>query len=166
VAVALGGQADSAIARARDAVARDPEVVATRVLLGTIYVYSGRPRDAVRELEAARSAAPGVPLVLGALGHAYAVAGDRNRATSIADTLRTMAARTGAASALAKVQLGLGDTSGALGSLERALAARDPFFSAEPLASPIFAAIRTDPRFARIIAAAGLDVARLTRPPR
>ena len=162
LAMALNGNRDSAIAKGRDAVARDPELVASRVMLGSVYLYSGRPRDAVLELEAARAAAPGVPLVLGALGYAYASSGDRQRATALADSLRAMATRTGAASALAKVQLGLGDTQGALGSLERALAARDPFFSAEPLVSPIFTPIRTDPRFARVVAAAGLDVSRLT----
>jgi eukaryotic-like serine/threonine-protein kinase len=168
LALTLGvsGNRDSAVAIARDAVTRDPSVLATRVMLGSVYLYAQRPREAVRELEVAKAEAPSLPLVLGSLGYAYAVAGDKSRASAIADTLQRMAARAGAASALAKVQLGLGDRGAALNSLERAIAARDPFFSSEPLSSPLFDSIRGDPRFARIVGAAGLDLERLTKPAR
>jgi serine/threonine-protein kinase len=168
LALSLGitGNKDSAVAIARDAVSRDPAVLATRVMLGSVYLYAQRPRDAVRELEAARSAAPALPLVLGALGYAYAAVGDTARASAIADTLQRMVPRAGAVSALAKVQLGLGDTGAALTSLERAIAARDPFFGSEPLSSPLFNSIRGNPRFARIVGAAGLNLGRLTKPAR
>jgi tetratricopeptide (TPR) repeat protein len=163
VALGLTGATDSAISKARGAVQRDPSLVAARVMLGTVYLYAGQASDAVRELEAARSSAPGLPLVLGSLGYAYAVSGNRERAASLADTLQQGLGRPGVASALAKLRLGLGEHVAALGLLERALVERDPFLSAEPLSSPIFDPIRGDPRFARVIAAAGLDVASLTR---
>jgi serine/threonine-protein kinase len=160
------GQHDAAVAKGRDAVSRDPGLFASRLMLGTIYLYAARPRDALRELEAARAMVPNLPVVMGALGYAYAAAGDRQRAASIADTLQRTTSRPGGWSALGKVRLALGDTSAALAALERAVAAKDPFFGSEPLTGPLFDGIRSDPRFARIVAAAGLDASRLTRPPR
>jgi serine/threonine-protein kinase len=161
LALGLEGNADVAIAKARNAVGRDPAVVATRVMLASVYLYAQRPREALRELEVARASSPGLPLVLGTLGYAYAITGNRTLAMAVEDTLQRMASRPGAASALAKVQIGLRDIGGALTSLERAVAARDPFFSSEPMASPLFDPIRSSPRFGRVIAAAGLDGARL-----
>ncbi|HSA57316.1 MAG TPA: protein kinase, partial [Gemmatimonadaceae bacterium] len=133
-ALALGvrGEIDSAIAKGRAAVSRDPALMASRLMLGTIYLYAGRPEDAVRELEAARAAAPDAPIVMGTLGYAHARAGNRARALALADSLASdtsSGSRAGVWSALAKVRLGLGDTRGALDALERALAARDPFFA-------------------------------------
>jgi serine/threonine-protein kinase len=164
-ALAMGarGRTDSAIALARDAVSRDPALMASRLMLGTLYLYADRPSDAVRELETARAAASRAPIVLGALGYAWARAGNRAQALAIVDSLATAMDQPGAWSALAKVRLGLGDIPAALDALERALAVRDPFFASEPLAAPIFDPLRPEPRFARILAAAGLDPNRINR---
>jgi Flp pilus assembly protein TadD len=146
----------------KSAVEMDPSLVASRLMLGSSYLYLGKPKDAARELEAAGPLAPNAPLVLGALGVAYATSGNRAAATRIVGTLESQGAKPGAAGALAKVLIALGDTARGLSQLEVALRARDPIFSSEPFASPIFNSVRTSPRFAAVISAAGLDVGRLT----
>lgn len=52
-----------AIAVLRDHVAKHPESIATRVMLGRILLGTGKPREAIREFEAAVKVAPGVALI-------------------------------------------------------------------------------------------------------
>jgi len=85
-------------------------------------------------------------------------------ATQVERLLASGAARAGTYSAMAKVKLGLGDTTAALDLFERALRERDPFFASEPLRSPLYVPIHGSARFARIVQAAGLDSRRVTAP--
>jgi tetratricopeptide (TPR) repeat protein len=164
VAQGVARQFEPAVASARAAVAREPSLLAGRVMLGTVLLYAGRSVEALTELQVADSLAPGLPLVLGTLGFAEARAGHRDRATAILARLDAMSTRSGAYPAMAKVHLGLGEKDKAIDALTWAAASRDDFFASESMASPLFDAIRTDLRFARIVGVVGLDVAQVTRP--
>ena len=146
------------------AVASTPSVAALHVMRGTALLYADRVADAVAVLEVARVIEPGSPLVLGTLGYAYGRAGNRDMAMRIERQLAGRSSRAGAAGALGKIKLGLGDTAAALDLLERALRERDPFFASEPLRSPIYLPLHRSERFTRIVQAAGLDSRRVTAP--
>ena len=96
-------------------------------------------------------------MVKGMLGYAYAVTGERDKALALLGELERAGTGPNAASAIARIQLGLGDYPSALEWLERGAERHDSFFTSESLASPLFDPIRTDPRFAAIVASTGLD---------
>ena len=98
-------------------------------------------------------------MVVGMLGYAYAQAGDRVRATTILKELEQGAARGRSTVPVARVALGLGDTTKALDWLERALAQHDNSFGEEPLASSIYDPLRGTARFAAVIRQIGFDPA-------
>ena len=147
-ALALGaaGSADSSIATARQAVKLDPSLAATRLIQGAVLLYAGESMKSVGALEAALALEPDNEQALGLLGLAYAKLGDTSRARAIAVRLTTPPQKPNSYSALAKVELGLGEYANALAALERAAARHEPFFASEPLRSPIFAALERDPR--------------------
>jgi serine/threonine-protein kinase len=163
VALAVQGSLDEAVQTVQRAVEVDSSLVATRFMLGTVHLYAGREEDAVRELEAALEAGT-VPAVQGMLGYAYAVTGRTEEARTLLALLTAGPPGAGREAAVARIHLGLEDPSAALLWLDRAADVRDPFFSSEPIASPIFDALRNDPRFAEILRKVNLDVGRLTGP--
>jgi tetratricopeptide (TPR) repeat protein len=147
-----------------EAVARTPSVAAIHVIRATALLYGNRVQDAVSALEVAKVIDPSSPLVLGTLGYAYGRAGNREMALQLERQLASDSMRSGAAGALGKIRLGIGDTAATLNRFERALRERDMFISSEPLRSPIYAPLHRNERFARIVQAAGLDVRRVTAP--
>lgn len=163
VALGLAGSPDEAVQTLRRAVEADSSLAATRLMLGAVYLYGGRGVDAIRELEAARAMGD-APAVQGMLGYAYAVTGRTEEARTLLASLAAAGPGAGRAAAVARIHLGLGDRTAALTWLERAADLRDPFFSSEPIASPIFDSLRDDPRFAEILRKVNLDVGRLTNP--
>ncbi len=81
----LARQYDQAIQQSRSTIELDPNFVLTHLVLGQTYEQKGEFEMAIAELKKAASISPDSPLMLGALGHAYAVAGD---AADAANTLR------------------------------------------------------------------------------
>ena len=157
LSLAALGLADSSIAVARTAVRLGPSLAATRLIQGATLLYAGRSTQAVGSLEAALALEPDNEQALGLLGFALARLGDSVRARGIAAQLAAAPARPNSYSALAKVQLGLGQRDKALATLERAVAHHEPFFTSEPLSSPIFASLAGDPRLTAIRRRIGLD---------
>jgi tetratricopeptide (TPR) repeat protein len=131
-------------------------------MLGAVYLYTGRAREAIPELETARELAEGVATVHGLLGYAYAVSGQTSRAREVLQSIDSTDLATGNATAIARVYLGLEDYTAALLWLDRAADAHDPFLGSEPLASPIFDPVRNDPRFADVIRKVNLNEEALT----
>jgi serine/threonine-protein kinase len=150
------GRTDSALAVARRALERNPALFAPRLIYGTLLMDAGRHEEAVRELEKARSMQPDAPVTLGAVGAAYARAGDTIRAQTVLAELERNPTAPRAPSAIAKVRLALGDREGALVWLRRAAAARDPAFTSEPLTLRFWDPLRSDPRFAEVVRIVGL----------
>jgi serine/threonine-protein kinase len=159
------GTVDSALAIARRSVDFDPSLVGPRLIYGTLLLDDGRLREALKELEAARTLQPNVPITLGTLGAAYAKAGDRVQAEEIVARLESMAQSPRAPSSIAKIKLALGDNDGALTWLRRAADARDPAFTSEPLTLRMWDPVRADPRFAEIVRRVGLGQQVIVRPP-
>jgi serine/threonine-protein kinase len=164
-ALGIAGRADEAMARGRTAVSLDSSFYLPHLMLGAAYLYTGRPKDAVTVLEIARRLEGGTgSLIRGLLGHGYARIGGEDRARQIAAELARSDDLRRQGSALAQVYLGLGDTATALDWLERAAERRDPFFTTESLASPLFDPLRSNPRFAALVRRIGLDAATLSAP--
>jgi tetratricopeptide (TPR) repeat protein len=144
------------------ALARTPSVAALHVMRGTAMLYTNRVNDAIAALEVARVIDPNSTLVLGTLGYAYGRAGNREMAGRVERQVAGAQSKVGLNGALGKIRLGLGDTAAALDLFERALRERDPFFSSEPLRTPIYVPLHGSERFARVVQAAGLDSRRVT----
>jgi len=157
-ALAISGDTAAAIRAGNAAVAKAPDLWLTHFMLGACFISAHRMTDAVRELEHTQRLPGGAsPLVLGLLGYSYAQSGDRQRATTILNELEQGAARGRYTVPVARVALGLGDTTKALDWLERAVARRDNSFSEEPLASSVYDALRGNPRFVQVVRQVGLD---------
>jgi TolB-like protein/tetratricopeptide (TPR) repeat protein/tRNA A-37 threonylcarbamoyl transferase component Bud32 len=160
----LTGNMDSALAVAERAAEAAPTQMTPRWVFGTILLDAGRSADAIRELEVARSLAPTSPSVLGSLGAAYAVDGQRALAEAVLAQLREQPDVPRFWSATAKIMMGLGERDSALVFLQRAADQRDPVFVTEPLTLHLWDPVRDDPRFQAIVAQVGLRGERL--PPR
>ena len=146
-------QAQAAVRHALDL---DSTLIVTKMMAGTVELYAGRFESAIRELEAARQLDSTNPFILGVLGYAYAKSGRTAQAQTIAAQLDA-SKQNGAAGGAARVYLGLGDTTRALNTLERAAAQHDISFSTEVLAEPFFDPIRHSSRFAAVVQLVGLD---------
>jgi hypothetical protein len=113
--------------------------------------------EAVRVLESAHARDPDDVVSASWLAHAKAVSGDRAGAIELVAVLRGRdGQRCRAPYHVALAQVGLGDADGAFASLDRAIVECDPAIAnlaLEPRLDPI----RTDSRFARLVATLGID---------
>jgi tetratricopeptide (TPR) repeat protein len=157
IALAVAHVADSSIATARRAVELDSNMVSTRHILGAVYLQTGHLADGLRELQLAARLDSTSARGTGLLGYAYAKSGLKATALALAAGLeRDLGRRSGAASAAARIYIGLGDNARAVALLERAVADHDAFFSSESFSESFFDPVRGDTRVAAIVARAGL----------
>ena len=161
LALSLSGRPAEAIAAAERAVSYDSSLVATRFMLGATRLYLRQPVAAVPPLEAAVGIDPGSRIALGLLGYAYGVTGQTAAALRVRARLSLMPAGPGGDVAVARVALGLGDTTQALSLLERAARAKDPFFATESASSPIFDALKGNARYLALLKSVGLSPVRV-----
>jgi serine/threonine-protein kinase len=154
MALSMAKRDADAVAQARRGVDLDSSFFLPRLVLGVAHLLGHRPADAARELEIA-SALGTLSHVRGFLGYAYAAAGQRQQAESVAQELE---ARTDADSraALAVTYIALGDSTRALRNLETAAQGHAAFFTAQPLSSPVFDPLRPSARFQTLLATLGL----------
>lgn len=123
----------------------EPRFFPARVSLSLAYEQLGKLEEAVAEAEAAR-AAEDLPLVLAQLGGAYALAGQREEARAIIDTLKVAAKeRYVSPFEIATVYADLGETDLALEWFEKAFEERASWM--------VF--LKTTPKFDRLRAAPG-----------
>ncbi|MFY9725753.1 MAG: winged helix-turn-helix domain-containing protein [Bryobacteraceae bacterium] len=104
-----------------------PALTGVLSFLGKAYERTGMLTDAIATLQKAVDAEHGDPVALGDLGHAYAVAGQHDKAQAILEQLLARSQR-GFLSPeiLANIYCGLGDRERAMDWLEKAYAARAP----------------------------------------
>ena len=148
----LAGDATGAIAELERALKLDPSFSAARYFLGPPLMAAGRPKDAIRSLEAAADGMGQSPEVLAALATALALDGDRTRAESLLAGLEiTRGTRYVSPALTAMVHTGLGDMDAAVADIERAIDVR----AVEVIwldVRPVWARLRQDPRYPALVA--------------
>jgi TolB-like protein/Flp pilus assembly protein TadD len=139
----------------RDSFELDAGSATARLFLGLTLVEMGRFDDAVRELETAKQLS-GSPEMTAALGYACARARAVDRAAEALGELTTLAERRYvSASLIAQLHAGLGDTAAALDWLDRAVDAHAADLGWLNV-RPVFAGLRSEPRFKAVLARLGL----------
>ena len=150
-------QYDRAIEECRKAIEVQPDFLTVHYHLGQSLLAKGEFPEAVAELKKAEALAGGpTPVFTMALGHAYAVSGDRAAAAKSLAELNAMGAK-GYVPALfiSAIYTGMGDRDRAMQWLEKAYDERTEyliFLNVEPMADPL----RSDPRFKDLLRKVGL----------
>ena len=145
------GQYDRAVDQFSKALEMDPDFPLARYNLALTYVLMGRFEDAIAEYDRAIKSSGGNPFMLGALGHAYAVSGVREKALDLAHQLEELSAQGHVLSwEIAEVYVGLGDWDRAFEWLESSYTERHYML---PMMRnwPEFHAAATDPRYQSLI---------------
>jgi TolB-like protein/DNA-binding winged helix-turn-helix (wHTH) protein/Tfp pilus assembly protein PilF len=147
---------DDAITQFREALDLDPTFGHAHVMLGRTYLAQGVPDRAVEELERAKSLLGARPDVMTPLAYVLGKAGRRREALATLEELRRLAKpRNPSPFRFAYVHMGLGDTDEAFDWLEKSVEARD-WQLAMLKVEPAFDDLRSDPRFAALVARVGL----------
>jgi serine/threonine protein kinase/Tfp pilus assembly protein PilF len=143
----LAGHYDQAVEELRKTLDMDPSFVEAHLYLGWVYEQKGMFPQAIAELQQALSTSGDHPRFVSALGHAYAISGQRRMAEeSLARLKEQSKQRYVAPYNLAIVYAGLKESDQTWKSLEMAYQDRSHgllFLRADPR----FAAIRGDPRY-------------------
>jgi len=146
---------DQAIEQLRRASEMDSKLppVQAQALLGMVYEQKGMYREAIAELQECVRSPEVAPFSLGALGHAYAAAGQRNKALKILEQLKALSKqRRVDPRAMAEVYVGLGDKDQTIAWLEQVY--RQGSYGLR--ADPRFDCLRSEPRFQALLARVGL----------
>ncbi len=156
-ALHLARRYDEAIEQIRKALEMDPNFARGHLFLGMPYEQKLMYQEALAEHEKALELSGGSPLALGALGHAYAVSGQRGKALKTLADLRELSRhRYVAPFDSAVVYAGLADKERTFEWLEKAFddrSSRMKFLNVDPRFDPL----RSDPRFASLLRRMGLQ---------
>ena len=141
-------QFQSAIDQCRNAIGRNPEFSKAHRVLGEVYLASGRFAEAIAGFQKALSLGGGASVV-GKLGQAYAVSGNRAAATKILRDLEK-SGLTENFYDMALIHAGLGDRDSAFQWLERCYeeGSRSLIFLQ---VAPVLDSLRGDPRFSDLV---------------
>jgi Flp pilus assembly protein TadD len=156
----LAGKLDESETEIRRAIEIEPRFAGLWGTLGSVLLEQGHADSALAALH--RNIAldsPGSSADdLAYLGYAYGVTGHRDSAVAILHRLDSMAVhQTVSATAFAVVELGLGDRDRAFVYFERAIDQHEGFMSSIFPSDPLFAPIRSDPRFKALKRRANLN---------
>jgi tetratricopeptide (TPR) repeat protein len=103
-------QYDQAIEQLRGVIDRDANFPLAHLILGLAYEQKGMFEEAIAEFQKGSSLSGGEPPMVGALGHAYAVSGQRGRAQNVLAELKQLSRRRYIAPyEIAVIYIGLGD---------------------------------------------------------
>ena len=142
---------DDAIAQMRKTLEMDPGFYYAHWNLGSALAAKGALGPAIEEYQKARSLNDD-PSMLGLLGRALAVSGNRTEAMKILEQLNTISKeRYVSAYSFALVHLGLGDKDEALRYLEKAYEDRAGELLRYIRVDPLFDPLRGDPRFEALV---------------
>jgi TolB-like protein/Flp pilus assembly protein TadD/tRNA A-37 threonylcarbamoyl transferase component Bud32 len=146
------GRVDEAVAQFRTTTSLDANYLAAHWGLGAALIEKKDYATAIAELKQALSLSEGSPIIMGHLGLAYGLSGDKTQAADILTQLNALAAREYVpSSASALVQLGLGRNAEALDLLDRAYDEHD-FALVFLRVAPWFQSLRSNPRFTQVAA--------------
>ena len=143
-------QFDRAIGQLEKTLAENPEFFLARVTLGMAYEQNGELDKAIAEFQKAYELEKN-NVVLGFLGHAYAMAGNREAAQKILSELEELSQRVYVpAYSIALIYTALGETDDAFGWFEKAYAAQNEWLHWLKTA-PEVDSLRHDPRFTDLL---------------
>jgi TolB-like protein/Flp pilus assembly protein TadD len=149
------GQYDKAIWQHRRVVSIDPHFSMAHWCLGLDYLQKRRYRAAIDSFQKTRLLG-GPHCAVFAIGHAYAVMGDKERAQhSLRELKRTLKTSYTPPYAFAAIHAGLGEIDAAFECLDQACKAHDVGLVWLKW-DPQFDALRADPRFEGVLTAIGL----------
>jgi serine/threonine-protein kinase len=148
---------DEAIEQTSKALDMDPSFVPGHWWLSLPYEQKAMFQDAIAELQKAHGLSKDSPYILGPLGHAYAVSGDREKARQVLTELGELSKRRYvAAFDTALIYTGLGDNERAFEWLEKSL--KDRSWGMTYLkVDPRFDHLRPIQRFAELMRQMGLE---------
>jgi len=147
----LAGHDDRAAEQLRRTIEMDPSFVEAHYYLGWIFEHKGMFAEAIAELRQALNLSGGDPRFVSALGHAYAISGQRKLAEESLDHLQEQRKqRYVAAYDIAVIYAGLKDMEQTLKYLEMAYQDRS-FWMIWLRIDPRFDGIRGDPRYQDIL---------------
>jgi TolB-like protein/Tfp pilus assembly protein PilF len=142
---------DDAIEQLRKTLDMDPSFPQAHLFLGLVYEQKGRFADAIAELRQALSGSGGAPRYVSALGHAYAISGQRRMAEESLDRLTEQLKRRYVAPVdMAEIHIGLAEKEQALKDLEMAYQDHSCWMIWLRV-DPRFDSIRGDPRYQDIL---------------
>lgn len=142
---------DEAVRLAEKFLKSQPDDAWERTILGWTYEQKQMPDRAVAEFKRAVAATNGDAFFVAALGHAYALAGQRREAEKVLQTLTDRARKSYVSPFdLALIQVALGEKDKAFALLDKAVAEHSTFLvyvKWEPRLDPL----RSDPRFEELL---------------
>ena len=154
------GQIDSAYAQSRRTFDLDPKFAGSLRSYGRVLLAMDSTAKALELLSRSPAGITG----LGVLGYAYAVSGRRDDALRVLRQLEQEDARHPVAALnIARLYVGLGDTSSALSWLERLPTRHEMIRQSTMPTDPAFRPLWTSARFAAVLRKLGLDAAELVR---
>ena len=155
------GRFEDAAAEARRGLALDPVKSDTWLVLGLVHLALGNADSALSALDAARRFGTAVD-IRSYQSAAHRLRGETARADSIYGAIRAdRAARRAIAFDVALAAAAAGDRAVALDAIERTLDERHMFVTEFSLpCDPLFAALRSDPRFIAALERAGMQACR------
>ena len=149
-------QYDEAIERCKATLELDQNFAEGHVDLGKYYERTGMYTEAIAEIEKAVSLSEGNPIMIAALGHAYAVSGRRGEAEKVLDELRKRSKQRYVSSyVIATIYVGLDEKDQAFAWLEKAYEERASFLIFLKV-DPRLDSLRSDARFADLLRRVGL----------
>ena len=150
-------QYDQAIEQSRRVLEMDSSFAPAYVLIGDAYIQKGMHKEAINELNKARTVSGDEKGVLAELGYAYAVAGQRFKVQKILRELNNQTPRAYIdPGSIAIIFIGLGDKDQAIAWLEKAYDVRSTLMTWLKV-EPKFDSLRSDPRFTALLKKVGLE---------
>ena len=150
------GRYEEALRIDRGILESDPSFYKAMTSMGRAYLQMGNYAEAISTLERGRSMAGDLPSILGALGQAYGLAGDGQRARDLLAHLQEIArARFIPATPMVMIHMGLGEKQQALDCLETAFDRHEVPLTALGV-HPAYDSLRGDPRFESLLTRLGL----------
>ncbi|MBZ5617458.1 MAG: tetratricopeptide repeat protein [Acidobacteriia bacterium] len=142
---------EAALASYREILDVDPSFFKAYTSMGRACIQMGRYPEALAMLQKGRALAGDVPNILGAMGQAYALLGDQQKAReSLSELERLAKTKYVPTACFAVIHVGLGEKKQALDWLEEGCARRESQLASIKV-HPLYDPLRGDPRFQALL---------------